>query len=384
MARAFVGRFLLPLVEGGALHVGRPIPARGPFPPVALAAASSGPEAQALARLATLRGERGRSYLHDFTPPPLDEASWRIGACVHDLLLLAHPAFVGRLTDLQRIADAALALADLPAPQSPREVVERHTLLERLPEILVPDPTGTWTPLARLPDEVPPSVEEPGQLASAQRGTARLAPGFRNGPTHRSRPWLAEVGVAPGGRRAHEALLKASPLAEALDPFRLEPAWSWARVLPILRFRAIARLVAGRLALDGASRAGAVLARALLVFAAEPEGNGSSQKAESLAFAIRFLAHLLWLDVLAPGSPSAGGQGPSQAGPTSEGELEALLSVARQIDARLVMPPDIPPDGDLAARWTARLRFAKATDAFRMAAEGVCRIAAAEIERGNP
>ena len=169
--------------------------------------------------------------------------------------------------------------------------------------------------------------------------------------------WLREVGIPAVGRAAFLALNLASPLGEALDPLRLEPPLAWSRVLAVLRFPALCRAVAGR-ALDlGVRKAGEAFADALFRFASlqEPTG-GVLATGEALRFAIRFLAHLVWLDLLfgeravAPGA-DAGGDATGDFGI----ELPVILTAARRTSEDLVWPRDLSRDGDLGRAFLARL-----------------------------
>jgi hypothetical protein len=171
------------------------------------------------------------------------------------------------------------------------------------------------------------------------------------------RTWLREVGIPAVGRPAFLALNLASPLGEALDPLRLEPPLAWSRVLAVLRFPALCRAVAGRAQDVGVRKAGEAFADALFRFASlqEPTG-GVLATGEALRFAIRFLAHLVWLDLLfgdraaAPGA-DAGGDATGDFGI----ELPVILTAARRTSEDLVWPGDLPRDGDLGRAFSARL-----------------------------
>src|SRR5664279_1617776 len=97
MARRFVSEFLLPLVKGGALHVGRPLGPRSVERiGAALAAAPAGfavgeikaplgnelppEEAEALVELARYRRRRIAELLPTSPAPPLDMVTLRLGA----------------------------------------------------------------------------------------------------------------------------------------------------------------------------------------------------------------------------------------------------------------------------------------------------------------
>jgi hypothetical protein len=156
---------------------------------------------------------------------------------------------------------------------------------------------------------------------------------------------LREIGVPAGARGLWTALQRASPLGEALDPLRLEPPPSWERILPVLRFPPLCRLVAGRLVEVGIEAAGGALVPALLRFASARDAAGATATAAEVAFAVRLLAHVFWLDHLYLGpSPLLG---------TSD--LGLLLAAAFEVEPRLVWPPDVSATGSLGAALRARL-----------------------------
>jgi len=224
MARSFVSSFLLPLVRGGRLHVGRPL---GPRAVERLGRlASSVAEDEAAHALAVSRRAVAARFLRAAASPPLDEATLRLGATVHDLLVLVHPAIDGPTVARRqaRIAAAAQALASLGAPASAVEAVNRHSLLARLAEIARTDSTVTFwlgreTFVGRVP---PPRVTALPTLRRVRVDVVR-------------RSWLRDIGVPTVAHEAVLALGVASPLGEALDPLRLEPPLCWSRILPVLR-----------------------------------------------------------------------------------------------------------------------------------------------------
>ena len=215
--------------------------------------------------LAACRRAVARQFLPDAEPPPLDEATLRLGAAVHDLLVLVHPGIEGpRVARRQeRVAAAAQARASRGSPRAASETVNRHSLLARLTEIARTDSTVTFwlgreTFVGRVP---PPRVTAMPTLRRVRVDVVRRA-------------WLREIGVPAVARDAVLALAVASPLGEALDPLRLEPPLAWSRILPVLRWPPLARIVAGHLLDVGIDRAGDALAGALLRFASlqDPPG----------------------------------------------------------------------------------------------------------------
>jgi hypothetical protein len=348
MPRRFVSRFLLPLVHGGALHVGRPF---GP-PAIARLLAPGGAQAEGdgAAPIEALAGARrgvAARHLPTIAAPPLDETSLRLGAALHNLLALGHPALAGPgLSRRQeRIAVAALALAEMRPPGSAREAVNRHSLLARLPEIVRIDRTVRyWIGRQIFVGRTPP-----------RRVTA--LPGLRRVRIDRtSRSWLREIGIPSVGRRAFLALNAASPLGEALDPLRLDPPIGWGRILPILRFPAIARLVAGAAVELGIDRTGDALAGALYRFAGFHDPPiGLPASGEAVAFALTFLAHATWLDVLFGGAAAKPGAGAASQAAELGLELAIVLTAASRVRPALVWPADVPATGDPGRAFRARL-----------------------------
>ena len=389
MPRRFVTEFLLPLVKGGPLHIGRPLGPRAVDRLIGgiLGSAESAEgavellpaaERQALAELARYRRQRIAEIMPAAEAPALDAVTLRLGAALHNLLALGHPEIAGRGVESRqdRIATAAATLAAAGAPRSAREAVSRHSLLARLPEIVRSDRTvHFWVGRRTFVGRVPP-----------RRITA--LPKLRN--VHVDlvrRSWLREVGIPAVGRPAFLALNLASPLGEALDPLRLEPPLAWSRVLAVLRFPALCRAVAGR-ALDlGVRKAGEAFADALFRFASlqEPTG-GVLATGEALRFAIRFLAHLVWLDLLFGDRAAAGTDAGGDASADAGIELPVILTAARRTSEDLVWPRDLPRDGDLGRAFQARLdaMAAKVTAQNPPRFESALGIAELATERAEP
>src|SRR5262249_24116763 len=155
---------------------------------------------------------------------------------LHDLLALGHPDLAGRGLERRqdRIAAAALALASLGSPATVADAVNRHSLLARLPGIV-----RSHSHVQFLLGRHAIGGREPPRQEHARPALRRVRVEVVK------RAWLREVGIPSSARPAFLALNVASPLGEALDPLRLEPALAWSRILPALRFPALARVVAG-------------------------------------------------------------------------------------------------------------------------------------------
>ena len=368
--RRFVSDFLLPVVRGGAVHVGRPIGL-----PAVDRMLRDLPllEGAALDRLAACRIASARRVAPVVASPPFDETTVRLAAALHDLLALGHPELGGtrsRRTD--RVAAAALELASVGAPRSAAEAVNRHSLLARLPEIVRVDRTvhfwlGRQTFVGR---RVPPRVTA---LPTLRRVRVEQT----------SRSWLREIGIPVVGRQAFLALNVASPLGEALDPLRLEPPIAWGRILPVLRFPTLARVVAGQAVAIGVDRSGDALADALYRFASfhDPQP-GIDASPEAVAFALRFLAHIVWLDVLFGTSAERPESADIDRSLEPGVDLAVMLTAASRTARTLVWPADVADSGDLADAFKARLdALAKRAHIHGMprysAAVGIAELAAA-------
>jgi hypothetical protein len=246
-------------------------------------------------------------------------------------------------------------------PPTAAEAVGRHSLLGRLGEIIRVDRTvrfwlGRQTFVGRTP---------------APRITAM--PGLRRVRVEQAaRAWLREIGIPGPGRVAFVELNAASPLGEALEPLRLDPPPGWGRMLSVIRFPVLARVVAGAAVDLGVERAGDALAAALYRYVSLHDPPvGLRPSSEGAAFALRFLAHLVWLDVLfhAGIRPRDERERPPGGGL----ELAVILTAADRTRARLVWPDDVPPDSDLGRAFRGRLD----TYAAQAAAAGSPRLVAA-------
>jgi len=341
--RRFVSDFLLPIVRGGAAHVGRPLGLGGI---ARMARDLPVIEQAAVAKLADCRLASATRVAPVSAPPPLDETSLRLGAALHDLLALGHPEVGGeRSRRADRVASAAFELAAVGAPATAQEAVSRHSLLARLPEIVRVDRTvyfwlGRQTFVGRRP---PPRVTAMPTLRRVRIEQT-------------SRSWLREIGIPVLGRQAFLALNVASPLGEALDPLRLDPPVAWGRILPALRFPTLARVVAGQAVAVGIDRSGDALADALYRFASfhDPQP-GVDASPEAVAFALRFLAHLVWLDVLFGKRTEKPESADLDRSLEPGVDLAVMLTAAARTARTLVWPADVPATGDLAESFAARL-----------------------------
>jgi hypothetical protein len=369
VSRAFVSEFLLPLVAGGNVEVGRPLSRRDVE--TLMRVHSERPhtgERDAAQALALARQRALMPLVATLPALELDEPTWRLGAAVHNLLAMAHPRIAsgpGAESRVERVAAAAASLAALGAPKTVGDTLERHSVVARLPEVVRVDHTvrywlGRKTFVGRRP---------PARMLALPAIRGVKVESMR-------RAWLRDVGVQTAARPAFAALTDASPLGEALDPLRLDPPPSWGRLLSALRFPVLCRLVAGRLVEIGVAPVGDALADALYRFGSLQDTAGPVPASpDAVGFAIGFLAHLTWLTHLFDSSlrvvgrvakpVPAGGPSKSHGGAGAGGgadvagrELAVLLAAAEQVDANLIWPPDVPRGSDLGrgfAQTLARL-----------------------------
>ena len=124
--------------------------------------------------------------------------------------------------------------------------------------------------------------------------------------------------------------------------------------------------------------AGSALASALFPYAAQRNpvgglGSAAGGLSADVAFAIRFLAHVVWLELLF---------GTAEV-PAAGGDLGALMVAAAAVDRRLVYPRDVEAQGDLGrqmalvlAHWEPAAR-SEHPERFRMAVDVSRRAASA-------
>ena len=349
--RRFISDFLLPIVRGGPASVGRPL---GPTAVARIVAhleqpaALSSAEADTLAELAACRLAIASRFLPAAAAPRLDEAGVRLGAALHDLLALGHPELAGPgvLRRQTRIATVAKQLAALGPPRTAEDAVARHSLLSRLPDIVRVDRTvHFWLGRQSFVGRTPP--RRVTALPSLRRVRIEST----------SRSWLREIGIPAVGRGAFLALNVASPLGEALDPLRLDPPVTWGRMFPVLRFPRLARVVAGNAVATGIDRAGDALSDALYRFVAFHDPAYQFQASpDVIGFAVRFIAHLVWLDVLfgtTSQRPDAQDLVDRSLEPGTD--LAVIMTAAASTDRALVWPRDVPDSGDPADAFRARL-----------------------------
>jgi hypothetical protein len=335
MSRHFVSQFVLPMVKGGSLRVGGPVG----WPSLARILRHLS-QAEGAVEVAHFRQLHAARFMPELDAPlSLDEPSLRLAAAAHNLLLLGHPEMAGREREQERVAELARQLADLGPPNTPAQAVARFSVLARLSEAVRVEQQvsvgPSWLRFTLRKRGASPTV--------LMRALSHLP---SSSVARRRQAWWKEIGFPTCADRAIGALFRACPLLEAMDPMRLHPPLSWRRILPVLRFPTLARVIAGQVLDLGCDPAGSAMAVALLRFASVTDEDGAPANAEELTLAIRFVAHVFWLhhlfgpaDDLAPDS-----------------DFAALLAAAAEVEPRLLWPPDIPHDREPGDRFAQSLQ----------------------------
>lgn len=351
MARAslrdFLTRFVRPLVAGGELHVGGPIP----LPLVARWQAELGHasvEADAVddARHAILASLVVR-------PPALvlEGEELALAAGLHNALFLVHPrAEQWSVSDRQRrkIIDTALALVSQPLTHDRTRVMARHALLHNVMGLTRNDITVSWwTGRARFQGQTPPA------RLTAWKGMRRV----REDVTVVE---FDELLAVPDAAPTIATLLRRTPLTQLLDAHAGAPPLHWEDAVFILRDAELARAVSYRLVPDAAPRE-QVAGPARLAAAYEQMLERAPDEADVRAVAA-FLVHLNALFCLAElHLREQGARSPlistvlaaEAAGQRPRGlaTLFALPGALAQVDPRLATLPGIAELPALAQRW---------------------------------
>lgn len=343
----FLDRFVRPLVAGGELHVGAPIPTADvdrwehelPHASVELVAVDE-------ARTAVLSTLVVR-------PPPivLERDELALAAGLHNALFLVHPrAERWSVSDRvrRRIIDNALSLVSQPLTRNRTRVMARHALLHNLFHLRRNDiVVSWWTGRARF---------------QGQKPSARLTawPSIRRVREDVTVVDFDELLAVPDTAPIVATLLRRTPLTQLLDSHPGAPPLHWEDAVFLLRDAELARAVAYRLVPDASPRE-QVAGPARLAAAFEQMLERAPDEADVRAVTA-FLVHLaallclgeIHLREIHAKSPlistvlaaEAAGQRPR--GLTT---LFALPGALVSVDPRLATPPGIDSIPALAARW---------------------------------
>ncbi len=345
--REFLDKFVRPLVAGGEVHIGAPIP----MPDLERWGAELG---DASVELVAVDDARTTVLSTLVVRPPafvLEGDELALAAGLHNALFLVHPrAELWSVSERQRrrIIDTALAMVSRPLTRNRTRVMARHALLHRMFHLKRTDiNVSWWTGRARFQGQRPP------RRLTAWRGMRRVR-------IEETVVDFDELLAVPDTAPIIATLLRRTPLTQLLDSHPGAPPLHWEDAVFLLRDAELARAVAYRLVPDAPPR-DQVAGPSRLAAAFEQMLERAPDEADVRAVAA-FLVHLgalyclgeihlrepmakspLLSTVLAP---EAAGQRPR--GLTT---LFALPGALAQVDPRLAILPGIDQQPALAARW---------------------------------
>jgi hypothetical protein len=239
--REFLARFVKPLVAGGELHVGAPIP----LPDV----------------------DRWEQELHDASveqvevddarhavlstlvcrPPAflLEGDELALAAGLHNALFLVHPrADQWSVSEKQRrkIIDTALAMVSQPMTKNRTRVMARHALLHNVFHLTRNDITVSWwTGRARFHGQQPPARLTSWKTMRRVREEVTVVD-------------FDELLAVPDTAPVIATLLRRTPMTQLLDAHPGAPPLHWEDAVFLLRDAELARAVAYRLVPDAPPR----------------------------------------------------------------------------------------------------------------------------------
>ncbi|HET9621532.1 MAG TPA: hypothetical protein VFP84_09210 [Kofleriaceae bacterium] len=345
--RDFLTHFVRPLVAGGEIHVGAPIPASD-------LERWDHELGDASVELVSVDEARHAVLSTLVCRPPafvLEAEELALAAGLHNALFLVHPrAEEWSVSDRVRrkIIDNALVLVSQPLSHNRTRVMARHALLHNLFHLTRSDVTVSWwTGRARFQGQRPPS------RLTAWRGMRRVR---EEVTTVDFEELLAVPDTAP----VVATLLRRTPLTQLLDAHPGAPPLHWEDAVFLLRDPELARAVTYRLVPDAAPR-DQVAGPARLAAAFEQMLERTPDEADVRAVAA-FLVHLAALfcfgelNLREPGAKSpliSTVLAAESAGQRPRGlaTLFALPSALAAVDARLATPPGVAQSPALTARW---------------------------------
>ena len=345
--REFLARFVTPLVAGGEVHIGAPIPAAD------VLRWEHELDDASVEQLAVDDARQAVVSTLVCRPPPfvLEADELALAAGLHNALFLVHPrAEEWSVTDRTRrkVIDTALAQVSQPLTRNRTRVLARHALLHNLFHLTRSDVTVSWwTGRARFQGQKPPA------RLIAWRGVRRV----REDVTVVD---FEELLAVPDTAPVIATLLRRTPLTQLIDAHPGAPPLHWEDAVFLLRDAELARAAAYRLVPDSAPR-DQILGPARLAAAFEQMLERAPDEADVRAVAA-FLVHLAALFCFGElGLREPGAKSPmistvlsaEAAGQRPRGlvTLFALPSALAAVDPRLATPPGLASLPALAARW---------------------------------
>lgn len=344
---ALLDRFVLPLVKGGELSVGRPI---------------AFDELRALEEQIPHASEKvvevdeaRHDVLADLVvrPPALvfDLDELALAAAVHNLLFLVHPradSWSVTGSSRKKVIETAQEMAARPLSHSRSRVLSRHALLHNVFDLTrVDTKVSWWTGSATFLGQRPP-----GRLRAWK--TVRRVREEQTVATYDE--LLGTVEVAP----VVSAILRRTPLTHLLSMGRDGPPLQWEDAVFLLRDAELARAIAYA-AVRGTEPRQIIAAPARLAAAFEQMLERAPNAADVRAVAA-FLVHLNALLALGEtGERDLGAKSPllsavlsperASQRPRGLATFFAVPAAAGLVDPLLAEPPGLTEDAALTERW---------------------------------
>jgi len=346
---AFLESFVLPLVAGGEVRVGRPL-ALDEVAMLEQELASVSPQLMAVddARGAVLSTLVVR-------PPALifDGEELALAVGLHNALFLVHPSVEGwSVSDRQRrrVVETAQRLVSQPLSRDRTRILARHALLHSLFELARTDTyVSWWTGRARFLGQKPP-----GRLV-AWRSVRRVREEV-------SKVAYDELLAAPDIAPVVATLLRRTPLTQLLRSHPAAPALHWEDAVFLLRDLELSRAVAYE-AIRSTDPREQVAAPARLAAAFEQMLERAPAEADVRAVAgfLVYLAALLALaetrlrelDARSPLLSAVLAVERAGQRPRGLATFFALPNALAVVDPRLAVPPGLDGEPALARRWAA-------------------------------
>jgi hypothetical protein len=345
--RDFLTRFVRPLVAGGEIHVGPPIPASD-------VDRWEHELDDASVELTAVDDARHAVISTLVCRPPafvLEPDDLQLATGLHNALFLVHPrAEEWSVSDRTRrkIIDTALAQVSRPLTRNRTRVMARHALLHNLFHLTRSDVTVSWwTGRARFQGQKPPSRLIAWRAVRRVREDVAVVD-------------FEELLAVPDTAPVIATLLRRTPLTQLLDSHPGAPPLHWEDAVFLLRDAELARAIGYRLVPDTAPR-DQVAGAARLAAAFEQMLERTPDEADVRAVAA-FLVHLAALFCFGElGLREMGAKSPlistvlaaEAAGQRPRGlaTVFALPGALAMVDPRLATPPGIAAIPLLAARW---------------------------------
>jgi hypothetical protein len=347
--REFLERFVKPLVAGGELHVGAPIPQ----PELDRWESELG---DATVELVAVDEARHAVLSTLVCRPPafvLEGDELALAAGLHNALFLVHPrAELWSVSDKQRrrIIETALGMVSQPLTHNRTRVLARHALLHNVFALKRYDITVSWwTGRARFHGQKPPT------RLTAWKGMRRVR-------EETAAVDFDDLLAVPDTAPVVATLLRRTPLTQLLDAHPGAPPLHWEDATFLLRDAELARAIAYRLVPDASPR-DQVAGPARLAAAYEQMLERAPDEMDVRTVAA-FLIHLdalfcmgeLNLREAQAKSPLISTVLAAEAAPQRPRGLATLFALPNamaMVDPRVAMPPGIDRLPALEKRWKA-------------------------------